>query len=89
MTREEASQLLAKTAEALGEHFDAVQILTSRMVSENGGTERFASGSGNWFARQGMAHAFIKSDEADTLAHEVGKKLAPPPDESETWKDGE
>jgi hypothetical protein len=85
MNREEAGELLTKTAEALGEHFDAVQILVSRMVPERGGTERFTAGSGNWFARQGMAHAFINSDEADTIAHEIGKKLDPP-DDAESWK---
>lgn len=42
----------------LGEHFDAVQILVSTHDPE--GTEAFARGLGNWYARQGMAREFVE-----------------------------
>jgi hypothetical protein len=89
MDNKDIPKILNQVADQLGEHFDAVQILVTRMAPEGKGTERYSSGSGNWYARQGMAHAFIKCDEADTFAHEMGKKLAPPPDDSETWKEKE
>ncbi len=86
MDRQQVSAHIASIASQLGEHFDAVQILATRMAPEGGGTERFACGSGNWYARQGMAQHFIKMDEADTLSVEIGRKLEPPPDDSESWK---
>ena len=87
MTRPEAEKLLDGVLSQLIEHFEGVQILATRMAPEGQGTERFFMGAGNWYARQGLAHAFIKTDEAQTLASEIGEKLDPPPsDESESWK---
>lgn len=84
MTKEEANQLLARTAAALGEHFGAVQILASMPVP-GGGTQGFKYGSGDWYARQGLAHAFIHSDQADELSDQIARKLDPP-DDAEAWK---
>jgi len=84
MTKEEANELLARTASALGEHFGAVQILASMPIS-GGGTRAFKYGCGDWYARQGLAHAFINSDQADELSTQIAEKLDPP-DDAETWK---
>lgn len=87
MNRAEAERYIEGILNQLSEHFpDGVQILATRMAPEGKGTERFFMGSGNWYARQGMAQAFIKADEARTVAEEIGDKLEPPPDDAEQWK---
>lgn len=67
----------AKTLEQLGarlaEDWECVQILVSR--TEPDGTGRYFFGVGNWFARQGMAHDFIGSEEARVNANEISKAL--------------
>ena len=69
---------------ALLEHFDSVQILVSNTIPE--GTSNVFMGGGNWFARQGMAHEFIRKDKAQTEAREISRAIQPPPDEGEEWK---
>lgn len=66
---ERLDKLVDEYAAKLGEHFDAVQILGSVATEE--GTRRLFKGSGNWYARQGMAHEFIKIDEAQELARQI------------------
>lgn len=61
-------EMVRKHAAMLGEHFDAVQILCSRQLPGSEGTAMVALGSGNWYARQGMAQKFIKRDTADEFA---------------------
>jgi hypothetical protein len=53
-------------AEALGEHFDSVQIFATRHESgTHGGTINISYGLGNWMARYGHVAAWkIKQDEA-------------------------
>lgn len=68
----------------LGEHFDHVQILAT--WNEEGTTQRHFTGSGNWYARQGMAHDFISWDKAQTAADEISKVLPKPDDDGENWK---
>lgn len=60
---------------ALSEFFDTVQILVSNTT--DAGTEHVFLGSGNWFARQGMAHDFINKDRAQTEAHELAGVICP------------
>jgi hypothetical protein len=76
MTREEMEEFVERTTDQLGEHFDAVQILVSGPASE-GGTFRISRGSGNWYARQGMAHEFIAMDRAQEQANEIARQLKP------------
>ena len=72
---------------ALMEFFDAVQILASSSTEE-GGTSSTFCGAGNHYARQGMAHEFIKDDTAESNAYKIaGKMPKPPPEDGETWKD--
>lgn len=69
MTSEEVTAIIDSKVNQLSEHFDAVQILVS-WPSEGGGTMSCYRGSGNWFARTGMARDFMNRDEAETLVTE-------------------
>jgi hypothetical protein len=66
MTPEEAKKIVDAHASQLSEHFEAVQILCSYPLEC--GTQPSFSGRGNWFARQGMAHDFISSENAEQIA---------------------
>lgn len=59
----------------LGEHFDAVQILVS--FTEDGATQIWRPGCGNWHTRQGMAHNFIDADKTQDQAKEIAKAIHP------------
>lgn len=63
---------LGEVASELCEHFEAVQILCS--YSDDSGTHFITKGSGNWYARQGMAHDFIGSAQADINAEAIVNK---------------
>lgn len=76
LTPQEQSALVRQHALALSEFFDTVQILVSNTTDL--GTENVFLGSGNWFARQGMAHDFINKDRAQTEAHELAGVIHPP-----------
>ena len=75
---------MAEALRVLGEHFDHVQILCT--WNEQGGTQRHFNGSGNWYARQGMAHDFISWDEAQTAAQEISKVLPKSDTDGDNWK---
>lgn len=65
------SALVQEFAEKLGEHFDAVQILASRMTEDannDKATHCVCKGVGNWYARKGMAMEFIEDDIAQLHA---------------------
>lgn len=76
MSREEA---LRRAVDLLGEHFDAVQVLVS--YNEDGLTRCRHLGGGNWYARQGMAHDFIKCDDAQEVARQIAGAIQPSDDE--------
>lgn len=84
MTKEQAGELLEKTAEMLGEHFDAVQILATRHIDAQ--THYIARGAGNWYARQGMAHEFINTDINQDVARQIAERLEPRSDDGDDWK---
>jgi len=53
--------------DALGEHFDTVQILTTRHEEgSDGGTVNVSLGSGNWFARYGQCREWLIKQEERT-----------------------
>jgi len=81
---EEQERLVQRHIDELMEHFDAVQILVSS--TDPDGTANVFKGGGNWFARQGMAHDFIRQDKARTDAREISKAIEPPKDTGEEWK---
>lgn len=84
MTRDQIDEFIEAKTRELGEHFDAVQILVS-WNEESKCFNRY-SGSGNWFARQGMAHDFINQDLAQENAKQISEKINPPTDDGEAWK---
>jgi hypothetical protein len=84
MTGAEAEKILEDTVARLAEHFDAVQIMASWQTPQNC-TACGKRGSGNWYARQGMAQEFIDEDQARTQAKEIGDVITPS-DEGDGWK---
>lgn len=73
MTQAEAERILESAVEKLGEHFDAVQIFGT--WCDEGSTKFLPRGSGNWYARQGMAHEFINRDISGDAAEQIAAKL--------------
>lgn len=76
MTPDDIDKLVSDTAAKLGEHFEAVQIMVTWPADE-GGTKSLMRGTGNWYARQGMAQEFIGRDRAQEQAHEIARQLKP------------
>lgn len=79
LTPQEQLAIVRQHVTALSEFFDSVQVLVSNTTDV--GTEHVFLGSGNWFARQGMAHDFINKDRAQTEAHELAGVIHPPEDD--------
>lgn len=86
MSNEEIQAILRRAAADLGEHFDAVQIVASRIDEKTGSTTPHHAGTGNWFARRGLCQQFIEMDQADTAARAIGPAINPP-DEGEKWRE--
>lgn len=76
MNTDEIMELVEQHAAALGEHFDAIQILVT--WNDNGNSYSLARGSGNWYARQGLAHEFITKDVAQENARQISQAMQPP-----------
>ena len=85
MTALEAEQLLEETTAKLAEFFDAVQIMVS--WNEERQTRCSKRGSGNWYARQGMAHEFINADMAQEIGVQIADRMPPAADEGDDWKE--
>lgn len=75
MNHGDKEKLVDTALHQLGEHFSAVQILVSWQKEGDGGTLDLFSGTGNWYARQGMAHEFIRRDNAQVHARELRQEL--------------
>lgn len=84
MNGDEAKKLVDAALATLHEHFDCCQILVS--WNEQAETRAVYRGTGNWHARIGMAHDFIKRDDAQTMAVEIADQMEPPPADAEQWK---
>lgn len=74
MNRDQIENLLERQAEDLCEHCDAVQILAS-IRNEDGSTTAISVGSGNWYARIGMAHGMVDRDRARDIGHQVAESI--------------
>lgn len=87
MNAAEAEEILERFAAMLGEHFDAVQILAS--WNDEGLSYCAKRGTGNWYARQGMAHEFINADIAQENARQLQSVMPNPPkdDDGDQWKE--
>lgn len=79
MSPSEVRQLCERLSMELSEHVEHVQVMVS--WNEEALTHRVFYGSGNWYARQGLAHEFIQKDIAQTNADEIASKLEKPDDE--------
>jgi hypothetical protein len=76
MKNPEANQRLEDAVNVLREHFDCVQILASWESDDGEGSTFFARrGSGNWYARQGMAHDFVQTSQSREIASELKQML--------------
>lgn len=73
MTFAENTKIVADAACALGEHFDVVQILVSS--SEGDDTFVCKQGTGNFYARLGLAREFVEEDRAVILASKIAYEL--------------
>jgi len=82
MTGQEKLAILERHVAELAEIYDCVQVLATGL-NPNNSTFCHKRGSGNWYARQGMAHEFIQENIADDAATLIAKKLEPP---EEDWK---
>lgn len=72
-TPSQDTDLLKSAAQALGEHFDTVQIFTTRHESgELDGTVRSNYGCGNWYARYGQVRQWVIME--DEAARELARK---------------
>lgn len=74
MTEAELTKLLEDKTSDLTEHFDAVQILASYQT-EDGGTRCIKRGSGNWYARHGMAEEFVRCHREDSAAETLARVI--------------
>lgn len=77
-------EIIDHAAAVLSEHFDAVQIVVSK-IQPNGSTRCLKSGTGNWYARQAMCSEFVREDAAELGATTLAEKLNPP-DSGDSWK---
>lgn len=84
MTQKEAEELCCRFSSMLGEHFPAVQIMVS--WNEEAECRCVFRGTGNWYARQGMAHEFIQTDIARGTANELKQVVNPPDYQGDDWK---
>lgn len=74
MTDDQKNEVLERHVRELAEIFDSVQILASTLNSDTT-TSCHKRGSGNWYARQGMAHEFIQLSIAEDAAVKIAEKL--------------
>lgn len=65
---------LEKVVAMLSEHYDAIQIVASELLS-NGSTRSIRRGSGNWYARRALCQEFVEMDQAQVMASELGKEI--------------
>ena len=76
MTDKDREQRISSLMKQLTEFADAVQVHCT-WLTPNGTTSIYHLGSGNWYARTGMARHFldqdIQSDAAVAIAEELGE----------------
>ena len=85
MTEQEGLQKLRDALVCLREHFGHVVIVGT--WDENGSSMMAQSGFGNYYAQIGMVNTYIDNFKAEDAAREIAKATAPPPDDSESWKE--
>jgi len=73
MENKELEELVKKRINELGEHWDAIQFMATRL-GKNGETEDMFWGVGNQYAREGLIMELVKRDWAEEAAHWIKKK---------------
>lgn len=70
-TEQQIEQIVQRFLAEIGEYADSVQVLASYM--EPGGRSSFCykKGTGNVYARIGMAREYLLQDQADTFSQQV------------------
>lgn len=77
MTDEQRVKIMERHAAELSEIYDSVQIMASYVTSD-GRTRSHKRGSGDFYARQGLAHELIQENIAEDNALMIAQKLDPP-----------
>lgn len=80
MTDNELRDLVDSAVTKLSEHFDAVQIHVSWSADQTANTRFMYRGSGNVFARQGMAADYLESGRQWDSANILVEKMNEGPD---------
>jgi len=65
MKQQPQERLVEKMMQQLSEHFDTVQIFTTR--HEEGETSVIETGAGNWFARYGHVRKWVDEQEQEIV----------------------
>jgi hypothetical protein len=86
MTPEQKTQFIDRAVMMLSEVFPNVHISVSTPNVQNDGTAFIHRGCGDWFARVGLCHHFLKLDEASEIASRTANLINRPPEEGEEWK---
>lgn len=70
MSNSDLQKALDDAASKLGEHFSSVLILASRTDTdaESPFTDGFKAGTGDYYARRGMAHVYLEKQKAELIA---------------------
>lgn len=71
-----SAQEVDSAVSRLTEHFDCILVLASRLNPTNGNTEIYVRGTGNYYARVGMAREFLDRDTA-TITKDVTDQETP------------
>lgn len=66
MNREERGAIIERALALVAEHFDAVEILASRVADGGDETEMYARGAGNFYTRLGMARDWLVRCDEDS-----------------------
>lgn len=77
MTDAEKLAVLERHVNELAEIYDHIQIMGTWLRPDNT-TASHKRGSGNWYARLGMAREFLSDNEAENTAAAIASKLEPP-----------
>lgn len=86
MTEEDAIKIVDRVVSNLREFFPSVQVLVSWEDENDGATADVFRGSGNWYARAGMANEFLNRDQGQTLAKEIDDRTNPPDEGDESFR---
>ena len=68
MSEEPEDAAITRAMDSLMEHWDAVQVLVTRVSEDGTQTVRCFRGRGNWYSRTGMAREFLTTDEGQITA---------------------